>query len=217
MSATICEHQRPRERLLSFGPDRLSDRDLISIILGTGTRGRHVADVAAEVIDVVDERGVALKAPDLSNVAGLGPAKAATLLAAFELGRRIVAPAPEKIRSPADILPLVSHYGDRRQECFLVICLNGAHEVQSIRVVTVGLLNRTVVHPREVFAPAIADRAAAIIAAHNHPSGSLHASPEDKEVTRRLTDAGDLLGVPLLDHIIFTRDGYYSFLEHGEL
>ena len=217
VNATHTHSDRPRERLLAGGPDRLSDRDLVSVILGTGTRGRTAQRVAEDVVRVVDDRGALVTAPDFAAVLGLGPAKTATLMAAMELGRRVVAPAPEKIRSPADILPLVAHYSDRPQECFLVVCLNGAHEVQAVRVVTVGLLNRTVVHPREVFAPAVAERSAAIVAAHNHPSGNLDASPEDHEVTRRLASAGELLGIPLLDHIIFSRTGYFSFLENGEM
>jgi len=121
------------------------------------------------------------------------------------------------VRAPSDILPVVERFAERRQECFLSISLNGAHEITATRIVTVGLVNRTVVHPREVFADPITDRAAAVIVAHNHPSGSLEPSAEDSEVTRRLVSAGQLLGIPVLDHIIFSSRGYYSFLEHNEL
>jgi DNA repair protein RadC len=120
-----------------------------------------------------------------------------------------------KIRSAKDVVPLVSHLANRQQEHFLTVSLNGAHEVIASRVVTVGLANSTQIHPREVFAEAISDRACAIIAAHNHPSGDLSPSTEDLAVTERLTQAGGILGIRLLDHIIFSANGFFSFAEAG--
>jgi DNA repair protein RadC len=113
--------------------------------------------------------------------------------------------------------PWVRHYGDRRQEHFLCISLNGANEVITTRVVSVGLVNKTQVHPREVFAEPITDRASAVILAHNHPSGNLSPSKEDLQITRQLKEAGETLGITVLDHIIFSQKGHYSFLEQGEL
>jgi DNA repair protein RadC len=112
---------------------------------------------------------------------------------------------------------LIRHYADRKQEQFICISLNGANEVIAHRVVSVGLVNKTQVHPREVFADPITDRASAIIAAHNHPSGSLSPSKEDVEITRQIKNAGETLGIKLLDHIIFNHRGYYSFLEDGKI
>ena len=126
-------------------------------------------------------------------------------------------PRRRRIDKPEDILPLVVHWADRPQEHFLVLSLNGAYEVLCIRVVSQGILDRTIVHPREVFVDPIRDRAAAIVCAHNHPSGSLEPSKEDKALTHRLQSAGSLLGIPLLDHVIFTGAGYYSFLEEKGL
>ncbi len=126
-------------------------------------------------------------------------------------------PSATRITVPSDILPVVRHYADRKQEHFLCLSLNGAHEVQSVRVVSIGLVNRTIVHPREVFADPLTDRAAAVVVAHNHPSGRVDPSMEDRDVTRRLKQAGDTLGIRLLDHLVFSTKGYYSFLEHGEL
>ncbi len=114
-------------------------------------------------------------------------------------------------------IPVIRHYANRRQETFLSVSLNGAHEVIKIRVVSIGLVNRTLVHPREVFADPLADRAAAVICAHNHPSGNTDPSPDDREVTDILKKAGKILGIELLDHIIFSEAGFYSFLEKGEI
>ena len=121
-----------------------------------------------------------------------------------------------KIETPVDVLPLVRHYGDRRQEHFLCISLNGANEVITTRIVSVGLVNKTQVHPREVFAEPITDRASAVILAHNHPSGNLAPSKEDLQITQQLKEAGETLGITVLDHIIFGQKGHYSFLEQGE-
>jgi DNA repair protein RadC len=122
-----------------------------------------------------------------------------------------------KISNPTEIVPLLRRYKKLKQESFIVITLNSAHEVIAIRMVSVGTLDRTVVHPREVFCDAITDRAAAIVVAHNHPSGSTDPSNEDKKLTMRLRAAGVILGVPMLDHLIIAQGKeYYSFLEQGE-
>ena len=195
----------------------LSDIDLVSLLIGKGIAGRPVSTLSREVVALIDRTNGAPEPAALRTIAGLGPAKAATIAAAFELGRRVLAPHRHRIRSPSDVLPIVDRFADRQQECFLALSLNGAHEVIAARVVTVGLVNRTVVHPREVFAAPLTDRAASVIVAHNHPSGSLDPSAEDMEVTRRLASAGQLLGIPVLDHVIFSVRGYYSFLEHDKL
>lgn len=207
----------PRERLFSHGPGALSDQELLSILLGTGTRGKDVLRLAAEVLELTDTMDHPLTPESLLAVRGLGYAKVAVLTAALEFSRRILCPGKQRIQRPRDILPFIRHYAERKQECLLTIALNGAHEIISIRVVSVGLVNRTVVHPREVFADPLTERAAALIVAHNHPSGSLDPSREDQEVTTRLRKSGDILGIPMMDHIIFTTDDYFSFLEEGLL
>lgn len=208
---------RPREKIAAFGSERLSDRELLQAILGSGSRGRPVTALADQVLALLDRLGPGIGFSELVGVSGLGSAKAALLCAAFELARRMRCPDSARIAVPADILPIVRHYADRKQEHFLCVSLNGAHEVQSVRVVSIGLVNRTIVHPREVFADPLTDRAAAVVVAHNHPSGRVEPSMEDRDVTRRLQQAGDTLGLRLLDHVIFSTKGYYSFLEHGEL
>ncbi|MCG2738351.1 MAG: JAB domain-containing protein, partial [Candidatus Methanoperedenaceae archaeon] len=137
-------------------------------------------------------------------------------LAAIEFARRRIKPEGTKIETPADVLPLIRHYADRKQEHFISASINGANEVMNIRVVSIGLVDSTSVHPREVFADALTDRASGVIVAHNHPAGSLEPSAWDVEVTKQLKAAGEIVGVALLDHIIFNRTGYYSFLESGK-
>lgn len=207
----------PREQLQRAGVEGLHDEELVALLIGNGVAGRPVDLVSRDVVSLIDRSNGPPSSAELREVGGLGPAKAAGIAAAFELGRRVLCPGRRKVRSPADILPVVDRFIDRPQECFLSVSLNGAHEITAARVVTVGLVNRTVVHPREVFADPLAERAAAVIVAHNHPSGSLEPSAEDVEVTRRLVAAGQLLGIPVLDHVIFSARGYYSFLEHDEL
>ena len=122
---------------------------------------------------------------------------------------------PYRISSPSDAYTVLKRYANARTERFLVVLLNGAHDVVSTRIITVGLLNRTIVHPREVFRPAIVESAAAIVLSHNHPSNRLDPSPEDLEITRRLQDAGEILGIPVLDHLVIGRSGFLSMVERG--
>ncbi|NCN05093.1 MAG: JAB domain-containing protein [Spirochaetales bacterium] len=123
-----------------------------------------------------------------------------------------------RISSPNDALQVLDRYRKAKQEHFICLSLNGNHVVEAVRIVSIGLVNRTVVHPREVFADPIVDRAAAVLLAHNHPSGNIEPSSEDREVTRRMKEAGNILGIPVLDHIILGKgDSYFSFLESGEL
>jgi DNA repair protein RadC len=218
-SARTPATERPkiRERLARDGPASLSDLELLAALLGTGIRGKGVHELAEEVLSLIDaSRGVP-EAKALAALSGVGQAKAGAVCASLELGRRLFGLRDRKVASPRDVWPLVSHWSDRKQERFICCSLNGAHELIATRVVSIGLVNRTVVHPREVFADPITDRACAVIVAHNHPSGRLDPSPEDREITRRLKEAADTLGIALLDHLIFSAEGFYSFVEHGLL
>jgi DNA repair protein RadC len=213
----IPEFDRPREKLLRKGAAALSDQELLAVLLGKGTRDMDVMKLAGKLLKVIDERGLGVQPEDFREFDGVGDAKATLLVAALEFARRRIKPATVKIETPADLLPLVRHYADRRQEHFLCASLNGANEVLNIRVVSIGLIDRAPVHPREVFADALSERASAIIVAHNHPAGSLEPSPADVEATKQLKAAGVVMGIALLDHIIFNRIGYFSFLESGRL
>lgn len=153
-------------------------------------------------------------ADEIALIPGIGTAKSKQISAALELGRRRTARMGRSITSPVDVYAEIRHYADRDQEQFIVCSLNGAHELIQANMVTKGLINRTLIHPREVFVLPIEKRATAIILAHNHPSGKLEPSDEDIELTKRLKDCGDLLGIKVLDHLIITPSGYFSFLEH---
>jgi len=212
----IPKDERPREKLQQKGAEALSDVELLAILLGRGVEGHDVMSVAARVLKVLDNNKEKPDIEELKKIEGVGLAKAALIAAALEFARRRIRPEGLRISFPADILPLIQHYADRKQEHFICISINGANEVIASRVVSVGLVNRTQVHPREVFADPITDRASAIIVAHNHPSGGLTPSKEDIEITKQLKSAGETLGIPLLDHIIFNHKGYYSFLEKGD-
>jgi DNA repair protein RadC len=213
----IPKQDRPREKLLARGAKALSDQELLAILLGKGTKVIDVMTLANKLAKVVDEKGLKLRAEDLKQFGAVGDAKATLILAAIEFARRRIKPEGTKIETPADLLPLVRHYADRKQEHFLCATVNGANEVLNVRVVSIGLIDRSPVHPREVYAEAVADRASGIIVAHNHPAGGLEPSPSDIEVTRQLKNAGEIIGIELLDHIIFNSKAYFSFLESGKL
>ena len=185
------------------------------MLLGTGCRGRTVLALADRVLDEIDRGNLLLTPQRLSQIPGVGIAKACAFLSAMEFARRRIKPRGTKVSAPADVYPLIRHFADRKQETFISVSLNGAHEVIATRVVTIGLLNRTQVHPREVFADPLGDRAASIIIAHNHPSGVLTPSPEDERITQLLFDAGRLLGIQLLDHLIFSDESFLSMKETG--
>jgi len=208
---------RPREKLQKKGAEALSDIELMAILIGKGTEGHDVMSVSRRILKILDAGDNQPSLEALQQLEGVGPAKATLIAAALEFARRRIKPEGVKISSPPDILQLIRHYADRKQEHFICISVNGANEVINCRVVSVGLVNKTQVHPREVFADPITDRASAIIAAHNHPSGELEPSSEDIEITQNLKSAGETLGIRLLDHIIFSRKGYYSILENGEI
>ena len=213
----IPKHDRPREKLLVKGSGALSDQELLAILLGKGTPQMDVMTLAGKVTRVMDERGLDVRVDDLTSFEGIGQAKAALVLAAIEYARRRIKPEGLKITTPSDVLPLIRHFADRRQEHFLSITINGANEVLNVRVVSIGLVDRSPVHPREVFADALADRASGIVVAHNHPAGNLEPSEADLYITLQLRQAGEIMGIELLDHIIFNRNAYYSFLEAGNL
>lgn len=196
-----------QETIWSRGVDRASDSDLIEFISGETPR--------LTLLSYLERAGSHTCAEQQQLDFGLGNADR-LVIAALELGRRCFGCRGKRVRSAQDAFPLLQHYADHPQEQFVTLTLNGAHEVIASRVVTVGLVNRTLSHPREVFADAITDRAVSIIIAHNHPSGQLEPSDEDKEATRRLYEAGRILGIALLDHLILGPQGkYLSFIESG--
>lgn len=215
--ADIPDADRPREKLLHKGAGALSDQELLAVMLGKGTSRMDVMTLAGKLSRVIDASGLDVKAEDLMQFEGVGDAKATLILAAIEFARRRIKPEGVRIETPADLLPHVRHYADRKQEHFLCATINGANEILNVRVVSIGLIDRSHVHPREVFADALADRASGVVVAHNHPNGSLAPSEADIAVTAQLKSAAGIIGIELLDHIIFNRTGYFSFLENGKL
>lgn len=201
---------KPREKLLKNGVGALKDYELVSILLGSGIKGKDVFALSREIVKLFDKDFSNLSLDKLSSIHGLGIAKASQILSAIELSQRYLLQEHIKISSPEDIYQELKEYKDKKQEYFLSIYLDGANRILEKRVISIGILNQSLVHPREVFAPAIELRAASIIVAHNHPSGVLEASREDISVTHRLKDSAKLLGIDFLDHIIITKDGYIS-------
>ncbi len=211
----IPSFDRPREKLAAKGPEALSDSELLAILLGSGVKGKDVFQVAHAILRKLDKDKKKIDVKALVAIEGVGFAKACQIVASFEFARRRLLKESIFIRKAEDVLPLISYIADKKQEYFLCISLNGANEVIGNRVVTVGLLNTNQVHPREVFVDAISDRAASVIVAHNHPSGILKPSPDDIAITGQLVEAGKILGIPVLDHIIITKKGHLSFKEKG--
>ncbi len=209
----------PRERLTACGPEALSDAELVALLLRTGARGRDARVVAEALLRRSGGLlGLAAAAPgEFGGHAGVGPAKRASLVAALELGRRLAARrlrAGDPVRGPGDVH---RHFHARlrhaRHERFFALLLDGRHRLLREVVVSQGTLTASLVHPREVFRPALREGAAALVLAHNHPSGDPTPSPEDREVTDRLVEAGGLLGVPVLDHVVVAERGFVSLRE----
>ncbi|QQO09040.1 RadC family protein [Breznakiella homolactica] len=213
----LPEEERPRERLLNQGPCALSDRELLAVILNAGIKGKNVFTLARELQDRLDREKEIPSVRDLAAITGMGESKACTIAAMLEFGRRRWGPSGIRITHPTDAFNVIRHYGNRRQEHFMCLSLNGAHEVMAVRIVTIGLVNRTIVHPREVYSDPILDRASAVIVAHNHPSGHLQPSQEDEDITVRLQAAADILGIRFLDHLIFSGNSYFSFSQDGRI
>lgn len=204
---------RPREKLLGRGASALSSVELVALLLRAGTRGHGLLAAAAAVAAALN-RPQPPDARALREVPGVGAAGACSVLAAVELGRRLFASRGPRIREPADVVALLDGLRDLRQEQFVVLTADGDGHLLRRQTVFVGTLDRCLVHPREVFAEAIADRAASVFVAHNHPSGNVLPSEDDRTVTRRLVEVGQVMGIEVRDHVIVTRSSYYSFREH---
>lgn len=197
---------RPREKLLTKGVAALSEFELLQAIIGSGNKQANVSQIAKSIQKLLAQFGHDIPLSELRRVTGLGSAKISELLAAFELSKRhlIVGEQPI-IDSPEKAVEQLADIRDKKQEHFVCLTLDGANRLIAKRIITIGTLTSSLVHPREVFADAITDRAAGIIVAHNHPSGSLDPSKADLEVTTRIRESATLLGITMLDHIILTK------------
>lgn len=218
----LCD--RPREKMAAYGARSLTDAELIAILLRTGTPEKSALDIAGEMTSeggLYNRLAGITRISELMHIKGLGQAKAATVLAALEIGRRIASARPlERVhigsaQEGADFLMPRLRYAAREQ--FVAVMLNSKNRVIATEVISEGTLTSSVVHAREVFTPALLHHAAAVIVAHNHPSGDPQPSREDREVTAMLAQSGKVLGIPLLDHLIIGDGAYYSFQEYGAL
>lgn len=217
------EEERPREKLLAAGPQSLSDAELLALLIESGTGGVTALDVARRLlVENQHLAGLAEKgAAELVRMKGIGPARSARILAAFELGRRIEGGIPRKrvkVESPEEVVRTMRPgFRGLRNEVFKALLLDSGNKIIRDVVISRGTLNASVVHPREVFKTAVDHLAAGIILLHNHPSGEAVPSAEDRKVTEQMMRAGTLMGIPVLDHIIVTEDRFFSFARAGFL
>jgi DNA repair protein RadC len=213
--------ERPREKLLKYGPERLSDPELVAIILRTGRIGESVLSVAKKLLKTTSlDKLPALSCQDLCKISGIGSVKACELLASIELGKRLFLNKKVTIAQllkPGDVFDSLKDIRESKKEHFVVLFLDSRNQQIHREIISVGTINASLVHPREVFEPAVKHLAVQVILAHNHPSGDLEPSEEDLSVNKRLVEAGKILGVEILDHIIVTKDSYSSFKENGLL
>ena len=213
----LHKSDKPREKFIKKGPKALKNHELMAVLLGSGTKEKDVLQLSKEVVRLFETSFEALTLNALTQLHGLGSTKASQILCAIELSKRYLIKHNRKITSAEDVYDELREYSTKKQEYFIAITLDGASHLIEKRIISIGTLNQSLVHPREVFADAVSDRAAGIIIAHNHPSGQLEASHEDKMVTKRLKEAGKLMGIELMDHVIITKAGFLSFREEGLL
>jgi len=209
---------RPREKLFAKGRENLSNGELLAILLGTGTKSQNAIMVGQSLVRRFSLEQLTNSTLDqLAKIPGIGKSKAARILAALELGERIFKPSSLQktfIHSTKDILSHLKSIAEKRQEYLLVFYLNARHELLQKETVGQGSLNSMLITPKEIFSPALLTPCASIIVAHNHPSGDPAPSVDDIQFTTKIHEAGELMGIPLIDHIIVSQSGYFSFREN---
>lgn len=213
----IPKFDRPREKMMSKGPEALSNLELLVVLLGIGIKGRDIFLVAKDISTLVEREFDQLSVSRLQAISGIGPARACQIMSAIEFSRRFLLRVGIRIESDADILPLVEELRGKKQEYFLTFTLDGGNYVIEKRTVFIGTLTQSLIHPREIFADAISDRAAGIIFVHNHPTTDVFPSTEDIIVTNRLIEVAHIVGINVLDHIIVTKNQSFSFKNKGLL
>jgi DNA repair protein RadC len=211
--SAMPKDNRPREKLQTKGPAALSDFELLQALIGSGNAQADVSKIARDILKLIKVHGANVTYEQLAAVTGMGAAKITEILAALELSKRYLIDSEQPIiNSPEKAVEQLADIRDKKQEYFVVMTLDGANRLIAKRTITIGTLTSSLVHPREVFADAIADRAASIIVAHNHPSGQLRQSDADNEVTETLCEVGELLGIRLNDHLIVTKTSFRSII-----
>ncbi|MDA8340415.1 MAG: DNA repair protein RadC [Nitrospiraceae bacterium] len=212
---TIPQFDRPREKMEQKGAKALSDLELLAVLLGSGIKGKDVFEVAKDILRLAQDDFDNISLEKLKYIEGVGLAKACQIMAAIEFSKRFLIKDGIKIKNVDDVIRLTDELKDKRQEYFLSLTLDGASNLIQKRTVFIGTLNHSIVHPREIFADAISDRAAGIIFVHNHPSGNVEPSKEDTTITQRLMEVGKIVGIEVIDHIIISKNGYFSFQAEG--
>ncbi len=207
--------ERPREKLVKYGPDKLTDSELLAILLGSGKKGLNVVELAKRILMKFGKDNLPNVSYDsLRRTFGLGQVKACQIVACFELGKRFLKDKKSQIYlTPEDVWRELKDLKDHKKEHFVVFYLDARNQEIKREIISVGSLNANLVHPREVFEPAVRNLAAQIILAHNHPSGDSEPSEDDLEITKRLVESGKILGIEVVDHIIVAKDGFVSFKE----
>jgi DNA repair protein RadC len=209
---------RPREKMVSGSPKNLTEAELLAILLGTGTTGKNVIALSESLLKKYPGKKISqVSFDELIKISGVGKSKASRILSAFELGERFFAPSAltkSIIRSVDDVLQQVRDIADKRQEYLLVLYLNARHELLQKEVVGMGTINNLRLTPREIFSPAFQTPCASLIIVHNHPSGDPTPSDDDIRFTTRIHEAGELMGIPMVDHVIVAKSGYFSFRDN---
>lgn len=208
---------RPREKLTKYGVKKLSNAELLGIILGKGKKGENAVELANKILKKIPiDKLLNLQLDDFNNLSGIGKVKALQIIAAIELGKRIISKTTAvEILKPQDIWDELKEYRSKTKEYFIAFYLDVRNNVITKDVVSIGTLNASLVHPREVFEPAIRSLAAQIILSHNHPSGDPSPSEEDLKLTRQLIEAGKILGIDIIDHVIVSEKGFSSMKERA--
>ena len=207
---------RPRVKLEKYGPERLSDSELLAILLRTGSEGVNVVELSSKILKKFSGVGLAkASVKELKSTFGLGAAKACEIVACFELGRRLLQNKQSALLlSPQDVWDQLKDIRDNKKEHFVIFFLDARNQEIKREIISVGSLNANLVHPREVFEPAVRHLAAQVIIAHNHPAGDPSPSQEDSDITKQLVEAGKLLGIDVKDHVIVSKTNHFSFKEH---
>lgn len=218
----IHKEDRPRERLIKNGVSSLSDSELLAIILRTGSKHENAINMAQRILSQYNLKQLSVVSPtQLMKIKGIKESKAAQIAACFEIARRLACfneKEKPKIHSPEDVYRVVyPKVREHKKESFIELCLNTKNQIIKEEVISIGSLDASIVHPREVFKTALAESAASIIVAHNHPSGDPTPSREDIEITRRLKEAGKIIGIEVLDHVIIGDGKHFSMKEAGHL
>jgi len=207
--------ERPREKLIKYGPEKLSNSELLAILLRSGKKGENVVELANKILKRFRSDKLSyLTFDELKDYPGLGPAKACEIVACFELGKRLLKGKKARIYlKPKEVWEELKDIRNNKKEHFVIFYLDSRNQEIKREIISIGSLNANLVHPREVFEPAVRNLAAQIILAHNHPSGDTEPSEEDLTITKRLVEAGKIMGIEVVDHIIVAKNGFFSFKE----